>query len=180
MLISPAWFHHAAPKSGPQADCVVLTWELLPQFPLFPLREWFPDPWVSCAALCDSNCWTESRGLISKPQPRGYAASSWLQALNSSEKIPVENMSGTFKQGARQLLSTLQSLMWSMRKAGRTEASCRKGADHSANKTENTFDLVVTVHQEAQLKSFISFSIREVSLHPVKENDVQTSRFAHL
>lgn len=67
-----------------------------------------------------------------------------------------------------------------MRKAGRTEGSCRKGADHSANKTENTFALVVTVHQEVQLKSFISLSIRELSLHAVKENVTQKPRFAHL
>lgn len=125
--------------------------------PLFPPREWFSDPWVSSAALCESNCWTESRRIISKLQPRGYAASSLLQALNNSEKIPVKNMCGKFKQAARHMLSAFEALMWSMRKAGRTEASCRKGADHSANKTENTFGLVVTVHQETQPKSLSAF-----------------------
>lgn len=72
--------------------------------PPFPTQR-FSDSWGSYAALCESNWWTERRGLISKLQPQACAASSQLWALNSSEKIPVKNMYGKFKQAARHAVS---------------------------------------------------------------------------
>lgn len=55
-----------------------------------------------------------------------------------------------------------------------------KGADHFENKIENTFALVLTVHQEAQPNSLSAFLIRKASFYSY--NDVQKSRFvrAHL
>lgn len=50
-----------------------------------------------------------------------------------------------------------------------------KGADHSENKIENTFALVLTVHQEAQPNSLSAFLIRKASSYSY--NDVHKSRF---
>lgn len=97
----PSMISPCSTKSCTSSRGFCSKWESLPQFPLFPLSEWFPDSWVCYAALCESNCWTQSRGLISKLQPGAYVAISWLQAMKSSEKDSSEKHAWEIQAGSK-------------------------------------------------------------------------------